>query len=300
MGSLWMRRRAKHLARPVTVPVRVLRIAAHRAVATNRGREIGIVVLVVSLATAILAAPTDASSPPSNPTARMQLAFSATFGGSRLDGRVWETCYPWFPQGGGGCSNFGNSQEREWYLSSQAEVSSGALHLVATETPTSGWDSFGQTKTYPYASGMVTTFSSFQFTYGYVQVVARIPGGNGTWPALWLLSESESWPPEIDIMENYGSTHVVMDTVHWESPTGPEFQSFAVTSPINLTVGWHTYGLLWTPGSLTWYLDGNAVATYSGSNVPSQSMYFLANLAIDGAAPQTSSFDIQSIQVWEP
>lgn len=299
MGSLWKTRHAKHRARRqrgITNPF--IRIAVQRA-STERARKVGIALLTLAFTSAIAIAPAAASSQSQSPTAGLQLAFSATFGGTQLNTSVWETCYPWFRLGGG-CTNFGNSQEREWYLPSQAQVSNGALHLVATETPTIGWNSSGAPVTYPYASGMVTTFSSFHFTYGYIQIVARIPGGTGTWPALWLLPENESWPPEIDIMENYGSIHVVRDTVHWESPNGPEYQTFAVTSPNNLTVGWHTYGLLWTPTSLTWYLDGNAVANYSGSNVPNQPMYFLANLAINGAAAQTSSFDIQSVQVWEP
>ena len=52
----------------------------------------------------------------------------------------------------------------------------------------------------------------------------------------------------------------------------------------NLAVGYHTYGLLWEHGSLTWYFDGKVVDTYTGKAVPTQSMYFLANLAIDGPA----------------
>ncbi len=229
----------------------------------------------------------------------MQLAFSATFTGTELNPAVWQTCYPGYTQGGG-CTNFGNAQEEEWYLPGQVQVLNGALHLVASETPTAGWNSSQTPVTYPYASGMVTTFQSFQFTYGYVQIVARIPGGTGTWPALWLLPANESWPPEIDIMENWGSLHTVRETTHWPSPAGPEYQSFATTTPDDLTATWHTYALLWSPGSLTWYLDGTVVARYLGNNVPSQPMYLLANLAIDGAAAQTSSFDIQSVQVWQP
>jgi beta-glucanase (GH16 family) len=300
MTSLWRAKGAKHRARPARrLKGHALSAPVRRAFATKRARKISFSVISVALASAVAAAPASASSP-ANPTAGMHLAFSATFPGTQLNTGVFETCYPWFPQNAGGCTNFGNAQEREWYLPSQVQVSNGAMHLVATETPTTGWNSSGQQETYQYASGMVTTFSSFNFTYGYIQIVARVPGGTGTWPALWLLPENETWPPEIDIMENYGSLHVVKDTIHWESASGAVYQTFSVTTPNNLTVGWHTYALLWTPGSLTWYLDGSAVASYTGSNVPSQPMYFLANLAIDGAAPQTSSFDIQSVQVWEP
>ena len=228
----------------------------------------------------------------------MSLAFTAGFTGSSLASSVWDTCFESFVAATG-CTNYGNTQETEWYLPAQDQVSGGALHLVATETPTQGTDVNGAPKTYPYASGLVTTFSSFNFTYGYVQVVARIPGGTGTWPALWLLPENGSWPPEIDIMENYGTSTLMEATLHWGAAAGQEAYR-DVTSSSDLTSGWHTYGLLWEPGSLTWYLDGQVVYTFTGSEVPSQPMYFLANLAIDGPAAPSSSFDIQSVQIYQP
>lgn len=232
------------------------------------------------------------------PTTGMSLAFSATFSRRRLDKRVWQTCYPWFSHDGG-CTNFGNPDEREWYLPSQVQVTNRALHLVSMDSPTIGWSSSNTPEIYQYASGMVTTFASFHFKYGYIQIVAKIPGMAGTWPALWLLPRSRAWPPEIDIMENWGSPHSVTDSVWWGSPAVPAHQSFSVTSTTDLASGWHVYGLLWEPGSLTWYLDGKPVANFRGSDVPSQPMYFLANLAIYGSASRASSFDIQSVKVWD-
>jgi beta-glucanase (GH16 family) len=229
------------------------------------------------------------------PATGMTLAFNAGFAGSTLDSSVWDTCYEWYVASVG-CTSF-NNPETEWYLPSQVQVSDDALHLVADATPTQGTNASGAPETYPYTSGMVTTFSSFDFTYGYVQVVARIPGGTGTWPAIWMLPENGTWPPEIDIMENYGTTNQIETTVHWGTTNQEADQD--VTSPTDLTSGWHTYGLLWEPGSLTWYLDGKVVFSYTGVGVPSQPMYLLANLAIDGAAASGSSFDIQSAQIYQ-
>jgi len=232
------------------------------------------------------------------PYAGQAPAFDGTFSGTSLDTSQWQTCYPWEDLATG-CTNFGNSQEQEWYLPSQDQVSGGVLHLVADATATPGSTRTGAPKTYPYRSGMVTTYSSFDFTYGYVQVTARIPGGTGTWPALWLLPQSEAWPPEIDIMENWGTPSTIRTTLHWGSSSDPEQAGQQVTSSSNLTAGWNTYGLLWQPGSITWYLDGNPVYSYTGSAVPSQPMYFLANLAIDGTASPVSSFDIQSVKIYD-
>jgi beta-glucanase (GH16 family) len=52
---------------------------------------------------------------------------------------------------------------------------------------------------------MVTSYPGFNFEYGTVQIVAQIPKNVGLWPALWLLPASESWPPEIDMLESWGT-----------------------------------------------------------------------------------------------
>jgi beta-glucanase (GH16 family) len=146
---------------------------------------------------------------------------------------------------------------------------------------------------------MVTTRKSFDFTYGYVQVVAKVPGGSGTWPALWLLPKSGTWPPEIDIMENWGAPDSLQTTYIWGTALAPQQAAKPVTTSSNLVSGYHTYGLLWEPGSLTWYLDGKIVDTYTGSSVFSQPMYFLADLAIDGPASSGSAFSIQSLKIYD-
>ena len=229
----------------------------------------------------------------SDPTAGLSLAFNPHFRGTRLNTSTWSTCYPAHE-----CNNYGNSNEVEWYRPSGALVSGGTLHLVATQTPTKGTDASGAPKTYPYRSGMVTTKNSFAFTYGYVQVVAQIPATAGTWPALWLLPKAVKWPPEIDIMENFGNTTSISTTYHWGTTKDPKQKYRVVQTGADLGVGYHTYGLLWKPGSLTWYFDGKVVFTYTGSAVPSQAMYFLANLAIDGPAASGSSFNIRSVKIY--
>ena len=227
------------------------------------------------------------------------MAYASTFSGTSLDTSRWTTCYPWFSTQGAGCTNFGNPQEVEWYLPSQDQVSGDALHLVANAQPTSGWTRTDSTKTYTYRSGMVTTYRSFDFTYGYVQVVAKLPGGAGTWPALWLLPQTQAWPPEIDIMENWGTVSSFRATLHWGTSPNTSQEGQTVTVPVNLTTTYNTYGLLWRPGALTWYFNGAPVYTVTGSQVPSQPMYFLGNLAIDGAAASSSTFAIRSVQIYD-
>ena len=248
------------------------------------------------------ATPPSASGPPLPGSWHLLLADD--FSGTSLNTDIWQSCYPWFPDPASGCTNFGNA-ELEWYEPSQVEVSGGALHLVAAETPTPGQDVNGQPMTYPWTSGIVTTEHDLDFTYGYVQVVARVPQGDGFWPALWLLAESGAWPPEIDVMENYGSdTSKVYLTNH---PVGAAQQELMLATGEDLSAGYHTYAVDWEPGMITWYVDGQSEYTVT-TGVPSEPMYFIANLAIDNtpgrahpdaSTPSTASFDIKSVQIWQ-
>ena len=248
--------------------------------------------------------PTTTTVPVARPvgiTAGMHLAFTSSFQGSSLNGSKWQTCYPW-ADSGSGCTNFDNS-ELEWYLPSQDQVSNGTLHMIASKVTTIGTTRAGSPADYQWKSGMVTTNNSFDFTYGYVQVTARIPTGSGLWPALWLLPQNESWPPEIDIMENLGgNTSRIYCTVH--PSLGGESQEI-YNSPTQLSSGWHTYAVNWEPNSITWYIDGQEVFT-SSENIPQQPMYFLANLAVSGteqvpnaSTPSTASFDISNVSIYQ-
>src|ERR1700753_316208 len=91
----------------------------------------------------VAAQPEKAIAPPTN----WKLAFSTDFPGTTLDTSTWSECYPWSPTPTG-CSNFGNSDEREWYLPSQVHVENGALALVAQRTPTAGTDVNGKPEMY--------------------------------------------------------------------------------------------------------------------------------------------------------
>jgi beta-glucanase (GH16 family) len=224
--------------------------------------------------------------------------FYAAFSGTRLDTSLWDTCYPWQSQEG--CTNFGNANEYEWYLPSQDQVYGGALHLVPEQAPTQGRSSnWAGKKEYSYRSGMVTTYSSYSFQYGYLQVVARIPFGTGLWPALWLLPENEQWPPEIDIIEHYGTSPISYQHLH--SALLPAQR--ASESMPDLSSGWHTFGLYWSQNQIIWFIDGQQVFE-STTGIPEQPMYFIANLAVyqqgtEGWNPAADAMAIKSVTVWQ-
>lgn len=239
------------------------------------------------------------SSRPATVPAGMRLVFNATFDGSRLDPAVWTTCYP------GGCHNFGNPQEVEWYLRSQDSVHDGALWMTAVHQPTPGKTENGAPFTYPYRSGMVTTYRSFDFTYGYLRVVAKAPAsGPDLWPALWLIPAHQLSPPEIDLFEGGPTPAQALIALHLSN--GSTWSSRFPTT--NLSVGWHTFALDWEPGSISWSIDGRTYYTTT-TGVPSIPMYFIADLAVDDFAHQCvqavvpsscgGSFAIRSVQIWQ-
>jgi beta-glucanase (GH16 family) len=235
--------------------------------------------------------------PPDVTSAGWRLAFDARFPGSRLDTSVWGTCYPWAGTASG-CTNFG-SPEHEWYLPSQDQVSGGVLHLVAQRVPTQGRAANGSPEEYACRSGMVTTYPSFRFEYGYVQVVARIPSGAGLWPALWLAAANLKWPPEIDILEHWGPPKE-RTGVYFHPRGAGEAEAHPATA--DLSAGWHTFSVNWTPSSVTWFIDGHA-ALAVGQHVPHQPMYFIANVADYWLPPSGGGCDgallIRSVKVWQ-
>lgn len=253
-------------------------------------------VVIAAVAAAVAAAALAAwALRPSGPGPRP--AFASDFSGSRLNTKIWGTCYPW-AHAQAGCSNFGN-KEYEWYLPSQVRVSGGVLHLIAQRIPTVGQDARAAPKQYSCRSGMVTTYPGFRFRYGYVQMVAKVPGEPGLWPALWLAAANLRWPPEMDMLEHYGAPDV-RTNVAFHPAGAPAVTKFLDIA--NLNSGWHTFGLSWTSSRLVWFIDGRAVLTIS-HHIPHQPMYLIANLAVyqPPAASQgcQGTMLIRSIKVWQ-
>jgi beta-glucanase (GH16 family) len=209
----------------------------------------------------------------------MELIFADEFGGDQLDQSKWNPCYPWNNQG---CTNEGNNEE-EWYLPDEIQVEKGLLRLRARPNPVQGSNG----KSYPYTAGMVSSHDKFSTTYGYVEMRAKMPKGKGLWPAFWLLPDTREWPPEIDILEVLGDDiNTLHTTLHYKLEDAPHLASGKANFlyPTDLSAGFHTYAVDWSPGWVVWYFDGREVYRL-GTNVPAQPMYILANLAVGGNWP---------------
>ena len=139
-----------------------------------------------------------------------------------------------------------------------------------------------------YTSGAVTTEGIFEFTYGRIEIKAKIPKGQGIFPALWLVNSNENnWLPEIDIMENLGqSPNELHYVVHWENATGgKERDYFKYTSDgIDFSEDFHIYGLVWEENKIVWLLDGKAVFETEAFS-PSSPLFVYMNTAVGGIWP---------------
>ena len=121
-----------------------------------------------------------------------------------------------------------------------------------------------------YTSAAITTAGSFSQQYGYFEARLKLSEGQGLWPAFWMLPTDNTWPPEIDIVEQLGrQPDVAHQMGNW--------------APVD-TTEWHTYGLEWTADRLAWFIDGKMTHVVYNHNQHTP-MYIILNLAVGGAWP---------------
>lgn len=173
-----------------------------------------------------------------------------------------------------------SNNEAQWYLGSSTSASDGILTIVATTSTN---------RPLPYTSGIITTQYSFSQTYGYFEIRAQLPAGNGLWPAFWLLPTDKSWPPEIDGMEAFGDTNPVngeggRTLIHYASHTPPDNKICGAwyNVGVDVTAGFHTYGVDWEPEAITYYFDGTPYASCPPNPAANKPFYMLVNLAVGG------------------
>ncbi|TIX86457.1 MAG: glycoside hydrolase family 16 protein, partial [Mesorhizobium sp.] len=227
--------------------------------------------------------------------ASSDLVFEESFSGTALDSD-WNTYitsnaangWPWNSNGSGG-STPGGPYNADYDMPSQVSVSNGTLNLTAIKQPISGINQGGVTQTFPITSGAVSSYGNFEFNGGYLQISMKAPSGNGAWPGLWLMpgqgagSSGDNF--EIDIQEGgFTESSGPVDhnfSWHFDGPSG--WVGASIDSGVDLTAGFHTYGINWVPGeSITWYLDGKQMAQVTSAQVviPDQPMELIMNNAV--------------------
>jgi beta-glucanase (GH16 family) len=172
-----------------------------------------------------------------------------------------------------------------------------------------------------YTSGKLTTFQKKTIRFGRIDVVAKIPQGAGTWPAIWLLGENKSrvgWPlcGEIDLMEHIGrepqNLHFSLHSQAFNHRLNNHRTKVVIHE--NLWEAFHEFSLEWDPDSISFFVDGILQAAFvkhekdTVSQWPfQQGFYLIINFALGGTwggviddAIFPVVFQIKSVKVYEP
>ena len=226
-----------------------------------------------------------------SPGDTLTLVWSDEFDAAQLDPESW-----FFEEGDGsqyGIPGWGNN-ELQWYLPNSAQLENGNLVITAREEVSNGKN---------YTSARLNTRDRFAFRFGRIEARIRLPGGQGIWPAFWLLPQDDvygTWAAsgEIDIMEaiNLGASggNTVHGTLHYggqwpnnvSSGSGYEVATDATTD-------FHVYALEWDASEMRWYVDDVLYAmqnNWSTTAAPfpapfDERFYILLNVAVGGNWP---------------
>ncbi len=188
----------------------------------------------------------------------------------------------------GNSYGWGNN-EAQWYTVARQEnarIENGILKITAIKEPTQGKN---------YSSARLTTKNKGDWKYGKIEVRAKLPAGNGTWPAIWMLPTEYKygdWPKcgEIDIMEHVGfDPDTVFSTVH----TGKFNHMIGTqvgkrTGLPTATTEFHVYTTEWDENEIRSYVDGKHYFAFKNNGEGfeewpfDQPFHLILNLAIGG------------------
>ena len=199
-----------------------------------------------------------------------------------------------------------------------SNISGGFLNIVAKKEVF-----LDQGYTKQYTSARLN--SKFAFTYGRVEVRAKLPTGVGTWPAIWMLGKNinedggywdnqgfgtTNWPAcgEIDIMEHWGSNqNYVQSAIHTPSSYGGTINHGGQTIP-TASSAFHVYTLDWSEEKMVFSVDGVEHYTYNPTTKNSDTwpfdseQYILLNIAIEPGIDQAfiqSAMEIDYVRVYQ-
>ena len=234
---------------------------------------------------------TVAHNDPVTPGGDMRLVWSDEFDQPRLNPERW-----FFESGDG--SQYGNTgwgnNELQWYLPDSAEVVNGRLILTARREPANGKD---------FTSARISTVNRFAFRYGRIEARMRLPGGQGLWPAFWLLPQDKAYggwaaSGEIDVVEavNLGGSgdNNIVGSLHFGGSFPDNTSSgneYLVATDVKSE--FHVYAIEWDAAEIRWYVDSTLFSVQnswwtSAADFPApfdQPFYILINIAVGGDWP---------------
>lgn len=268
-----------------------------------------------SMATAQTGEPMDI---PQVDSQKWNMVWADEFNGEGLDETKWS--YDTDCWGGG-------NDERQCYTDNDdnTSVSDGTLKITAMRKRTTGHALPAHLRktrklakkaaTKPYSSGRIRSLAKGDWVFGRFDIRVKLPGGQGIWPAIWMLPSDEhygGWAAsgEIDIMEaiNLGAECDVCEngietrvhgTLHY-GDKWPNNKHSGSEFALEDIAAWHTYSIVWSAGVITWYVDGEQFARQTMEDWDSasdkaegrilapfdQRFHMILNLAVGGEWPE--------------
>ena len=159
-----------------------------------------------------------------------------------------------------------------------------------------------------YTSGAIHSKNKFSFQYGKVEMSAKLPKGQGIFPAFWMMPNlEETWLPEIDIIEMVGhKPEEIWMVYHWIDDNGKLVNVHSNYIGKDFSQNFHTFGIEWSPENITWLIDGKKRFS-TDQSIPSEEMYLYLNTAIGGDWPGSPDattifpqyFEIDYVRVYQ-
>jgi beta-glucanase (GH16 family) len=234
--------------------------------------------------------------------AKWQLVWSDEFDGESINQANWNMEV--------NCNGGGNN-ERQCYTDNadNAFVVDGKLNIVAKAAP--------EGAELPFTSARLNSKNKADFKYGRFEINAKLPTGQGAWPAIWMLPTDEAyggWPRsgEIDIMEavNLGvvdTNGVLMNQVHGTLHYGRAWpnnvysgKDHTLADGASPSADFHVYAVEWEEGEIRWYVDDVLYATQRKSELRKNDAGVPVGLAHQGWFTSPATADGQAEQlVWD-
>ncbi len=207
-----------------------------------------------------------------------------------------------------------HNNELQYYAADRpqnAVVRDGLLILTARRESLSSLPDWGGQR---YSSARLITRGKAAWTYGFFEVRAKLPCGQGSWPALWMLGSGGRWPQdgELDIMEHAGSNPSrVFSSVHTQAGSGGKASSGA-RQLTDACSTFHNYQMTWTASEVRFAIDGVEHHRYVNPRIGADAWPFdapqfvILNLAIGGdiGGPVDDrifpiAFEIEHVRVYQ-
>lgn len=198
-------------------------------------------------------------------------------------------------------ANGGGNNELQYYTarSENSFVIDGELHIVAQQEE---YTTEGQTRY--YTSARMRTANKADWTYVRIDVRAKIPYGQGMWPAIWMLPTDwhyGGWPAsgEIDIMEHINSGSEIHGSVHtgaYNHKIGTQKSGQILLPDANQK--FHVYSIVWTENKIDFLVDDQQYFSFSndGNGDPAtwpfdKRFHIILNVAVGGDWPGSPTTD---------